>query len=70
MLWREIGYLCSEKETLDSLGKPFKTFEKKEVFCNEKGVKRNEFYQGTSPGLPPRALRRNQGLRLCARGTL
>ena len=45
MLWREIGYLCSEKETLDSLGKPFKTFEKKEVFCNEKGVKRNEFYQ-------------------------
>lgn len=29
MLWREIGYLCSEKETLDSLGKPFKTFEKR-----------------------------------------
>ena len=43
MLWREIGYLCTEIEQLDSLGKPYKTFEKKEVFCNEKGVKRNEF---------------------------
>lgn len=36
MLWREIGYLCSEKETLDSLGKPFKTFEKKK-FSATKG---------------------------------
>lgn len=43
MLWREIGYLCSEKETLDSLGKPFKTFEKKEVFCNERALSETNF---------------------------
>ena len=53
MFWREFVYLCSEKETLDSLGKPFKTFEKKEVFCNEKGVKRNEFYQAQAQGNRP-----------------
>lgn len=53
MLWREIGYLCRETETLDALGKPHKSFEKKEVFCNEKGVKRNEFYQAQAQGYRP-----------------
>lgn len=53
MLWREIGYLCTEIEQLDSLGKPYKIFEKKEVFCNEKGVKRNEFYQAQAQGYRP-----------------
>ena len=53
MLWREIGYLCKEVPTLDSLGKPHNTFTKKEVFCDEKGVKRSEFYQAQAQGYRP-----------------
>lgn len=53
MLWREIGYLCRETEKIDTLGKPYKTFEKREVFCNEKGVKRSEFYQAQVQGYRP-----------------
>lgn len=53
MYWREIGFLCNEIEKIDSLGKPYKEFEKREVFCNEKGVKRNEFYQAQAQGYRP-----------------
>lgn len=53
MYWREIGFLCKETEKTDSLGKPYKEFEKREVFCNEKGVKRNEFYQAQAQGYRP-----------------
>lgn len=53
MYWRDVGYLCKENEKTDSLGKPYKEFEKREVFCNEKGVKRNEFYQAQAQGYRP-----------------
>lgn len=53
MLWREIGYLCVEEERLDKLRKPYKTYSKREVFCNEKGIKRNEFYQAQAQGFKP-----------------
>jgi len=53
MLWREIGYLCIEEEKLDDLRKPYKDFAKREVFCNEKGIKRNEFYQAQAQGYKP-----------------
>lgn len=53
MYWRELGYLCREIEKTDSLGKPYKEFVKQEVFCNEKGVKRNEFYQAQAQGYRP-----------------
>ena len=53
MLWRDIGYLCEETERLDSLRKPYKVFEKREVFLNEKGIKRNEFYQANAQGYRP-----------------
>lgn len=53
MYWREVGFLCKENEKTDSLGKPYKEFEKREVFCNEKGVKRNEFYQAQAQGYRP-----------------
>ena len=53
MYWREIGYLCEETEQLDTFRKPYKTFAKREVFCNEKGVKRNEFYQAQAQGYRP-----------------
>lgn len=53
MYWRDIGFLCYETECIDSLGKPYKVYERREVFCNEKGVKRNEFYQAQAQGYRP-----------------
>lgn len=53
MYWREIGFLCVETEKLDKLRRPYKVFEKREVFCNLKGVKRNEFYQAQAQGFKP-----------------
>lgn len=53
MYWRDICNLCTETEKTDSLGKPYKVFERHEVFCNEKGVKRNEFYQAQAQGYRP-----------------
>lgn len=53
MLWRDIGYLCKETEKIDKLGKPYKVFENREVFCNEKGIKRSEFYQAQAQGYRP-----------------
>ena len=53
MLWNGSGYLCRETETLDALGKPHKTYERRFVYCNEKGVKRNEFYQAQAQGYRP-----------------
>lgn len=50
MAWHDIGLLCREIEKRDSLNKPYKTFQKFEVFLNEKGVKRNEFYQASAQG--------------------
>lgn len=51
--WRDIGYLCQETEQLDELGKPYKTFTHRKVFCNVKGVKRSEFYQAQAQGYRP-----------------
>ena len=45
MYWREVGTLCAEIERLDALRRPYKDYKKRTVFCNVKGVKRNEFYQ-------------------------
>lgn len=53
MLFRDIGYLCTEVEKLDSLRKPYYEYEKQEVYLNEKGVKRNEFYQASAQGYRP-----------------
>lgn len=54
MYWRDIGYLCKEVTELDSMRKPKKAgFERREIFCNEKGIKRNEFYQAQTAGFKP-----------------
>lgn len=53
MYWRDIGYLCRETEHIDRLGKPYKKYDRREVFCNEKGVKRSEFYQAQAQGYKP-----------------
>lgn len=54
MYWRDVAYLCKETETLDKLGRPQKSgFEKREIICNVKGVKRTEFYQAQAAGYKP-----------------
>lgn len=53
MIWRDVGYLCKKVETLDKLRKPQKSFKKRLVYCNEKGVKRSEFYQAQAQGYKP-----------------
>lgn len=54
MYWSDIGYLCREEEKLDELRHPYRNYyDKKEVYCNSKGVKRNEFYQAQAQGYRP-----------------
>lgn len=53
MYWREVGTLCAEIERLDALRRPYKDYKKRTVFCNVKGVKRNEFYQAQAQGMKP-----------------
>ena len=59
MYWRDIGLLCREKTgtdgspLLDSLRKPVKDFEKRQVFCNKKSVRQSEFYQAQAQGFRP-----------------
>ena len=54
MLWRDIGYLCKAVKKLDAMRRPTKAeYEKREIFCNEKGIKRNEFYQAQTAGYKP-----------------
>ncbi len=54
MYWSDIGFLCKEKQTFDRFNRPQKVgFEKREVICNDKGVKRSEFYQAQAAGKKP-----------------
>ena len=54
MYWKDVAYLCVGENQLDALRKPhFVLSEKREVFCNNKGVKRNEFYQAAVAGFKP-----------------
>ena len=54
MYWRDVGFLCREIETFDKFNRPQKAgFSRREVICNEKGVKRSEFYQAQAAGYKP-----------------
>lgn len=53
MLWRDVGLLCTEEIKLDSLKKPYKVLVKREIFCNKKSVRQNEFYQAQAQGYRP-----------------
>ncbi len=54
MYWRDIGYLCKPIKKLDAMRRPTKAgFERREIFCNEKGIKRTEFYQAQTAGFKP-----------------
>lgn len=50
----DVGYLCKETESLDKFNRPHKEeFNKREVVCNKKGIKRLEFYQAQAAGRKP-----------------
>lgn len=54
MYWRDIGYLCKANKHLDAMRRATNaSFERREVLCNSKGVKRNEFYQAAVAGVKP-----------------
>ena len=53
MMWRDIGYLMTEVETLDKFNKPQKSYTEEMVFCNKKSVKGVEFYQAQAQGIKP-----------------
>ena len=53
MFWKDFAYLCYETKSLDEYRKPVVEYFKKEVFCNKKGIKRNEFYQAQIAGIKP-----------------
>ena len=53
MFWREVCTLIKTEEKLDRFNRPYKHAERRDVFCNEKGVKRNEFYQAQAQGYRP-----------------
>ncbi len=53
MYWRDIGYLCNATEHFDKFNKPYYIYERREVYCNTKGVKRSEFYQAQAQGYKP-----------------
>ena len=54
MYWNGIGYLCKPIKELDGTRRPTKIgYEKREIDCNEKGIKRSEFYQAAIAGYKP-----------------
>lgn len=54
MFWRDVGCLCKAVTRLDAMRRPTKAgFDRREVFCNNKGVKRSEFYQAATAGIKP-----------------
>ncbi|MCL2518008.1 MAG: head-tail adaptor protein [Oscillospiraceae bacterium] len=53
MMWREAVYLMQEIESLDSMRKVTKSYKKRRVYCNEKGVRQSEFYQAGIQGDKP-----------------
>lgn len=52
-MWRDVGYLMQEVETLDKYHRPKKSYTEKMVYCNKKSVKGIEFYQAQAQGIMP-----------------
>lgn len=54
MYFRDVGMLCTPIESLDKYNRPQTDgYTEREVFCNEIGVKRTEFYQAQAAGYKP-----------------
>lgn len=53
MYFKDIGFLCKEKITLDKHKRPKVKYDEEKIFCNVKSVGMNEFYQATTAGFKP-----------------
>lgn len=53
MFFKDVGYLCKEKRTLDKHNRPKISYEDKMIYCNIKSIGLTEFYQAQSVGLKP-----------------
>lgn len=53
MFFKDIGYLCKEKRTLDKNRRPKISYEDEKIYCNVKSIGLTEFYQAQSVGLKP-----------------
>lgn len=53
MFFKDVGYLCKEKKTLDKHNRPKISYEDKMIYCNVKSIGLTEFYQAQSVGLKP-----------------
>lgn len=53
MFFKDIGYLCKEKRTLDKKRRPKISYEDEKIYCNVKSIGLTEFYQAQSVGLKP-----------------
>ena len=51
MNWRDTVNLITKTETVNDMGNVIVTTTPKEVFCNRKSVRMNEFYQAHGHGL-------------------
>ncbi len=52
-MFKDIGYLMKEIETLDKLKRPKISYQEKKVYCNIKSITQSEFYQAQAVGLKP-----------------
>lgn len=53
MYFKDVGYLCKEKRTLDRHNRPKVSYDEELIFCNIKSIGLTEFYQAQSVGLKP-----------------
>lgn len=53
MFFKDVGYLCKEKMTLDKHNRPKISYKDKMIYCNVKSIGLTEFYQAQSVGLKP-----------------
>jgi SPP1 family predicted phage head-tail adaptor len=53
MYFKDIGYLMSEKQTIDSMHRPKVSYSESKVYCNVKSISQSEFYQVATVGFKP-----------------
>ncbi len=53
MYFKDVGYLCKEKRTLDKHRRPKISYDEELIYCNVKSISLTEFYQAQSVGLKP-----------------
>lgn len=53
MYFKDVGYLCKERISLDKHNRPKISYDEELIYCNIKSIGVTEFYQAQSVGLKP-----------------